>query len=76
MFVYNTAATELLQRLEFVQKMDAPLEGSWLQAKHFILLSIPASASVSEQVSDWQSISQDMATPITTPTHQPQHFSE
>lgn len=51
MFVYNTTATELLQRLELVQKMDAPLEGSWLQARHFILLSIPASASVGKQKS-------------------------
>lgn len=50
-FVDNSIATELLQRLEFVQKMDAPLEGFWLQARYFILLSIPASASVGEQKS-------------------------
>lgn len=50
-FVDNSIATELLQRLEFVQKIDAPLEGFWLQARYFILLSIPASASVGEQKS-------------------------
>lgn len=51
MFLYNTIAAELLQRLEFVQQMDAPLEGFWLQARHFILLSIPASAPDGEQKS-------------------------
>jgi len=50
-FPYNTIATELLQRLQFVQTMDAPLECFWLQARYFILLSIPASAPVGEQKS-------------------------
>lgn len=47
-FLYNTISPELLQRLEFVQKMDAPLEDFWLQARGFIHLSIPASPPVSE----------------------------
>lgn len=50
-FVYNSIATQLLQRLEVVKKIHAPLESLWLQARYFILLSIPASASVSDQKS-------------------------
>lgn len=67
-FLYNTIAPELLQRLEFVQKMETPLEGLWLQARYSILPSIAARAPVSEQkpVND----SQDVAPAITTPTHQ------